>query len=235
MPSEAGIAPRTSRAGVAPRTSRAGVARHPLIGGRAPAWANGWGEDRHGVFMSFGVGKATQRLRWIPPGTFRMGSPESEVGRFEEECPCHLVTLTSGFWLADTPCTQALWQRVMDYNPSRFVSPLHPVEQVSWQDCMEFLRRLNGRLPGLEAKLPSEAQWERACRAGTDTATWLGELEILGQRNVPGLDTIAWHSGNCGEGFELEGGRASSDSAGLQPWPCSSPASTGSSSWPRCA
>ncbi len=84
---------------------------HPLVGGNPPSWARGWGQDRYGVFADFRVGTVQQRMRWIPPGTFLMGSPESEAGRKSWEGPRHRVTLTEGFWLADTPCTQELWVR----------------------------------------------------------------------------------------------------------------------------
>jgi formylglycine-generating enzyme required for sulfatase activity len=147
-----------------------------------------------------------QRLRWIPPGRFLMGSPEGEEGRFENEGPQREVAITPGYWTFDTPCTQALWEAVMPMNPSRFQSPTRPVEQVSWHDCQEFVKRLNARLDGLVLSLPSEAQWEYACRAGTSTATYAGDLKILGQRNAPMLDAIAWYAGNCGVGFELENG-----------------------------
>jgi formylglycine-generating enzyme required for sulfatase activity len=184
--------------------------RHPLVDGYPPSWARGWGQDRYGIFVEIAVGKVRQTLRWIPGGTFWMGSPENEAGRSEWEWPRHLVTLTDGFWLADTPCTQELWQEVMGKNPSEFVSPRRPVENVSWADTQVFLERLNERIPGLEAVLPTEAQWERACRAGTETATWLGDLEILGERNAPLLDGIAWYGGNSGVDWDLEKGRDSS-------------------------
>jgi formylglycine-generating enzyme required for sulfatase activity len=113
-------------------------------------------------------------------------------------------------WLADTPVTQALWEAVMGDNPSDFRSPNRPVETVSWNDCQVFLKRLNELVPGLAARLPSEAEWEYACRAGTETATWLGDLEIWGEYNAPLLDSIAWYGGNSGVDFELErGGRDS--------------------------
>ena len=112
----------------------------------------------------------TQRLRWIEPGVFLMGSPESEAGRYENEGPQHEVTISHGFWLFDTPCTQALWETVMDgENPSSFKSPDRPVERVSWDDVQQFLKRINALVPGLELVLPTEAQWEYACRAGTTT------------------------------------------------------------------
>ena len=183
---------------------------HPLAEGIPPDWASEWGQDRYGVFVGFRLGDVTQRMRWIRPGRFLMGSPETELGRFEDEGPQHEVTISRGFWLFDAPCTQALWQAVMGTNPSRFKSPDRPVEMVSWYDCQEFLWRLNGKVRGLELCLPSEAQWEYACRAGSETATYAGPLEILGDRNAPGLDPIAWYGGNSGVEFDLEDGADSS-------------------------
>jgi formylglycine-generating enzyme required for sulfatase activity len=141
-----------------------------------------------------------------------MGSPEGEAGRRDNEGPQHEVTISKGFWLFDRPCTQALWEAVMGNNPSRFRSPDRPVEQVSWEDVQEFLQRIGERVPGLGLVLPTEAQWEYACRAGTptSTATYMGDLEILGDHNAPLLDTIAWYGGNSGVGFELDNGFDSS-------------------------
>ncbi len=191
--------------------SPVGLATHPLVTGNPPAWARGWGQDRYGVFVDIRVGTVKQRMRWIPPGTFWMGSPESEAGRYEAEGPRHEVELTEGFWLADTPCTQELWQEVTGDNPSRFKSLNRPVDQVSWDDCQSFLETLNDRQFGLELRLPTEAQWEHACRAGANAATWLGDLEILGVNNAPLLDEIAWYGGNSGVDFDLEDGEDSSD------------------------
>ena len=169
-------------------------------------WAVDGGRDEYGRWASLEVGGVRQRLRWIYPGKFLMGSPESEEGRWEDEGPQHEVALTEGFWLGDTPCTQEFWEAVMEANPSRFRSPNRPVEQVSWEDCQEFFERLKERAPEFEGSLPTEAQWEYACRAGTSEATWAGDLRILGARNAPRLDDIAWYGGNSGEGFELAGG-----------------------------
>jgi formylglycine-generating enzyme required for sulfatase activity len=116
------------------------------------------------------------------------------------------VRIPEGFWLFDTPCTQAVWEAVMGKNPSYFRSPTRPVEQVSWRDCQEFVQQLNDLLTGLELSLPSEAQWEYACRAGTTTATYAGDLKIQGERTALLLDGIAWYGGNCGVDFDLAEG-----------------------------
>jgi len=184
-------------------------------GAEPPPWADDWGWDTAGAWSAFGVpaadgGRITQRLRWIAPGRCRMGSPPDEPGRLNNESPRRQVTIADGYWLFDTPCTQALWAAVMGTNPSRFKSPERPVEQVSWADVQGFLTRLNALVPGLELALPSEAQWEHACRAGTETALYAGPIAILGANNAPALDPIAWYGGNSGVGLELANGYDSS-------------------------
>jgi formylglycine-generating enzyme required for sulfatase activity len=181
---------------------------HPLARGIPPAWAWEWGEDRYDPWCMFRVKGVGQRLRWISPGRFMMGSPPEEVGRIvsANEGPQRTMRIPEGFWLFETPCTQALWEAVMGENPSRFRSPTRPVEQVSWNDCQAFVERLNGMLEGLVLSLPSETQWEYACRAGTTSATYAGDLEILGENNAPLLDGIAWYGGNCGVDYELAEG-----------------------------
>jgi formylglycine-generating enzyme required for sulfatase activity len=185
------------------------------ISGIAPAFAEEWGCDKHGPWVSFSVRgpgdvPVTQRMRWIPPGRFLMGSPEGEPGHWVAEGPQHEVTIAAGFWLFDTPVTQAMWQAVMGGNPSRFKSPDRPVELVSWDEAQEFIVKLNAEVPGLDLALPSEAQWEYACRARKTASIYEGELQILGDSNAPSLDPIAWYSGNAGIGFELDNGYDSS-------------------------
>jgi formylglycine-generating enzyme required for sulfatase activity len=187
------------------------TAWHPLVSGCPPVWASAWGQDSYGVWVEFeiktpGGGEVAHRMRWIPPGLFLMGSPKDEPGRYDDEGPRHEVRLSRGYWLFDTPCTQTLWEAVMGRNPSRLRSPKRPVENVSWEDCQKFLEAINGRIDGLELVLPSEAQWEYACRAGSSTTTYAGNLKILGERNAPLLDGIAWYGGNSGVDFELAEG-----------------------------
>ncbi len=177
---------------------------HPIEDGCPPAWASGWGEDEFGIFAEISVGEATQRMRWIEPREFWMGSQEDEPGRWGDEGPRHLEVIEEGFWLADTPCTQAVWEGVMGINPSRFRTPDRPVEQVSWEDCQEFCQKLGERLGGPGWRLPGEVEWEYACRAGTETATCAGPIEIRGERNAPVLGPIAWYGGNSGDGYDLE-------------------------------
>ncbi|WP_298599393.1 formylglycine-generating enzyme family protein [Zoogloea sp.] len=123
-----------------------------------------------GLYLDVQLGSAAQRFRWIEPGEFVMGSPEDEEGRDESEGPQHTVRLTEGFWLADSACSQALWVAVMGENPSRLKDePEKPVDRVSWNDVSNFLRVMEGLLPGVKVELPSEAEWEYACRAGRQT------------------------------------------------------------------
>jgi formylglycine-generating enzyme required for sulfatase activity len=117
----------------------------------------------------------------IPAGSFLMGSPEDEPHRSKTEGPQHEVTLAA-FWMAKTPTTQAQWREVagwprvnrdLDIDPSHFKGDNCPVEQVSWLDAMEFCHRLSQRT-GRRYTLPSESQWEYACRAGTTTPFHFG-------------------------------------------------------------
>jgi formylglycine-generating enzyme required for sulfatase activity len=174
-----------------------------------PTWIHETGTDEFGEWASFRVGAVVQRMRKLAAGSFLMGSPADEPGRESDEGPQHMVMLTQGFWVADSPCTQALWQAVMGGNPSEFRSPERPVEKVSWEDVQLFLEQLEVSVPGLGAVLPTEAQWEYACRAGTTTVTYAGPMQILGQYNAPVLDEIAWYGGNSGLDWDLVHGHDS--------------------------
>ncbi|MGZ0170988.1 MAG: SUMF1/EgtB/PvdO family nonheme iron enzyme [Planctomycetales bacterium] len=148
----------------------------------------------------------TQRMRWVGAGSFLMGSPEGEPGRRDNEGPQHEVRISRGFWMFDTPCTQALWEAVMGENPSRFQTPDRPVENVSWEDCQKFFEGLKERVLGLDIALPTEAEWEFSCRAGEGETPYNGAFEILGSHNAPALDPFAWYGGNSGVDFELADG-----------------------------
>lgn len=120
-------------------------------------------------------------FRWAPPGSFLMGSSEGEEGRDEAEIR-HSVELTKGFWILETEVTQAMYAAVTKSNPSAFQGADLPVDSVSWTDADTFCRQWGeqARLPEtVTAKLPSEAQWEYACRAGT-LGPYYGSLETIG-------------------------------------------------------
>ena len=142
---------------------------------------------------------------WIPAGKFEMGSPEGEAGRNGDERQ-HEVPLSQGFWMGRYEVTQGEWEAVMGSNPSYFhlCGSRCPVEFVSWDEVEAFIRSLNARESerGYRYRLPTEAEWEYAARAGSMGATPEGELRILGERNVPVLDGQAWYGGNSGVSHE---------------------------------
>jgi formylglycine-generating enzyme required for sulfatase activity len=138
---------------------------------------------------------------WINPGTFTMGSPSDELGRYDDETQ-HKVTLTQGYWLGRYEITQAQYKAIMKVNPSKFIGADLPVETVSWNDAMEFCKKLTeiekaaGRLPGgYEYTLPTEAQWEYACRAGTTTALNSGK-NLSDEVQCPEMDEVGWYGYN---------------------------------------
>ena len=151
------------------------IRKHTIFPEEFPeSWASDWGEDEFGLWMAFTYKGVRQAFRWCEPGTFLMGSPENEPERLGDETQ-HSVTLTKGFWIADTPVTQTLWQVIMSDNPSRFKGEENPVENVSWHDAQVFISKMNGLKAELKLCLPTEAQWEYACRAGTTTPFSWGE------------------------------------------------------------
>ena len=141
---------------------------------------------------------------WIKPGTFMMGSPEDELCRDGDETQ-HQVTLTKGYWLGKYEVTQAQYEAVMGTNPSYFKGDDLPVEKLSWYDAKDFCTKLTakekaaGRLPeGYEYTLPTEAQWEYACRAGTTTALNSGK-NLSNKEECPEMDEVGWYAYNSGE------------------------------------
>jgi formylglycine-generating enzyme required for sulfatase activity len=190
-----------------------------------PDWAVEFGHDSYGLYSVFEVEPekmgtpVRQKMRWIPPGRFLMGSAEGRDYGRGNESPEHEVVLTQGYWLFDTPCTQGLWTALKGKNPSYFPDPERPVERVGWEDAVGFAQKLNAwfekwnlksrgkKVLGwneLSFRLPTEAEWEYACRAGTQTDTYLGDLKILGDANAPLLDRIGWYGGNSGKDYDLQ-------------------------------
>ena len=117
-----------------------------------------------------------------------MGSPKEEPERepFGKDETQHQVILTEGYWLGETTVSQALWEVVMEENLSNFKSPERPVENVSWEDAQQFLKKFNSKRVDLGFRLPTEAEWEYACRAGTTTTFWFGENITPTQVNYNG-------------------------------------------------
>ena len=139
--------------------------------------------DNHkaGERMTFAIKDIEYAFRWCPSGTFTMGSPVGERWRKIDETQ-HQVTLSRGFWMLETEATQGMWESVMGNNPSNFKGAKRPVEMVSWNDCQEYIKKLNDlnvAPAGLKFSLPTEAQWEYACRAGTTTAFHFGDTTTL--------------------------------------------------------
>lgn len=135
------------------------------------------------------------RFVLLPAGQFLMGSPSSEAGRRLDEV-LHQVSLSRPFYLMTTPVTQAQWQAVMGNNPAYFQDPQRPVESISWLEIQEFLKRLNAH-QGAKYRLPSEAEWEYACRAGSKSAFCFGDHESQ-------LAEYGWFEDNSQQGYELK-------------------------------
>jgi formylglycine-generating enzyme required for sulfatase activity len=136
---------------------------------------------RRTLVVDLGSG-VTMDFMLIRPGTFTMGS---DKGGDEG---AHQVTLTKPFYLGKYEVTQEQWQQIMGSNPSEFKSAKNPVEEVSWDDCQSFIEKLRKKVPGQTFRLPTEAEWEHACRAGT-IGDYAGDL-----------DAMAWYSSNSGRG-----------------------------------
>ena len=140
----------------------------------------------------------------IPDGFFMMGSPEDEPGRYKDESPRHEVTFSEGFYMQKTEVTQGQWKAVMGENPSYFKNCGDdcPVESVSWEDARAFIQKLN-EIEGHDIyRLPSEAQWEYAARAGNQTAFANGEITELGCGDDPNLNLMGWYCGNSGVNYD---------------------------------
>ena len=135
------------------------------------------------------VGNASYRMINVYGGTFTMGATSEMTEPYGNENPTHQVTLSS-YYIGETEVTQALWKAVMGYNPSESKGDNLPVERVSWNDCQEFIRKLNAAT-GRRFRLPTEAEWEFAARGGNQSR----RTQYSGSSNI---DDVAWYDDNCG-------------------------------------
>ena len=161
------------------------------------------------MFASCGLGHGTDKAYVnqygmefviIPAGTFIMGSPAHEPGRNLDEAQ-HKVTLTKSFYMQRTEVTQKQWFRVMGEDPSLFKNCGNdcPVEFISWEDCQEFVKHLNRKEGSQKYRLPTEAEWEYACRANSASAFANGPATQTGCGYDEHLDAIGWYCGNAGK------------------------------------
>jgi len=141
--------------------------------------------------LDLGKGVSLKLVR-IRPGKFIMGSPDSEKGRGKDEGPQHEVTISKPFYMGLTEVTQAQYEAVMGTNPSKFKGPTNPVDRVSLTDASDFCRKLSEKC-GRTVRLPTEAEWEYACRAGSKTAFFFGDTDA-------GLADYAWFANNSAGG-----------------------------------
>jgi len=142
--------------------------------------------EERGEFTIEGV---AFKMIHVEGGTFMMGANEGDSEAFDREKPTHQVTLSS-YSIGETAVTQALWKAVMDNNPSRFKGADRPVENVSWDDCQEFIRKLNEKT-NRKFRLPTEAEWEFAARGGNKSKGY----KYAGSNDI---DSVAWYDGNSG-------------------------------------
>ena len=134
--------------------------------------------------------KVTMKLALIPAGKFMMGSPAGEKDRVDSEGPQREVTISNAFYMGIYHVTQEQYEQVMGKNPSNFKGAQNPVEQVSWDDAVEFCKALSKKA-GKTVSLPTEAQWEYACRAGSKTRFSYGDDDDYGK-----LGDYAWYTKN---------------------------------------
>jgi formylglycine-generating enzyme required for sulfatase activity len=144
--------------------------------------------------------KLGMRFVLIPSGNFIMGSPESEKGRQWNE-KRHRVVISKSFYMMETEVTQGQWEKLVGFNPSSFSKSgkTYPVDSVSWNECLEFIRVLNGWEGTKKYRLPTEAEWEYACRAGATSTFANGPITTFScNEPEPAIINMAWYCYNSG-------------------------------------
>ena len=175
-PATTHVAPKTHKS--QSKSTKGGIVKHVAT---KASYSNG----------TLTVNGTKYNMVWVEGGTFRMGAtPEHGSDAFDDEKPVHSVTLSS-FYIGKTEVTQALWETVMGSNPSEFKGDDLPVDIVSWDDCQEFIRKLND-LTGQNFRLPAEAEWEFACRGGNNSRGY----KYSGNNYI---DNVAWYTDNSGD------------------------------------
>jgi formylglycine-generating enzyme len=170
---------------------------HQVTSPAGPRWAAESGSDAHGRWADLTVRGATLRLRAIPAGRFIMGTLDTDPAHRPDE-KAVAITFSHGWWLGDSEVTQAFYHAVTGNRPSAFTGDDLPVENLTWHDAVSFTQRLNALVPGLRARLPSEAEWEYACRAGADSTRagavtgWFSAPEVTAPRPVKSLPANPW-------------------------------------------
>jgi Uncharacterized conserved protein len=147
--------------------------------------------EKHEIPKTFTSPFTGMEFVLIPAGEFMMGSLLEEQDSYSNEYPVHEVSIKNSFYIGKHPVTQAEWRTIMRDNPSTFIMGDRPVESVSWGDVQEFIARLNEKEGSNRYRLPSEAEWEYACRAGTQTKYSFGD-------NKEKLNEYAWYNQNSG-------------------------------------
>ena len=162
------------------------IALMALLAGGVYLW---WRRTKKEMTLDLGGGVKMEFVL-IPAGKFTMGSPETEKDRIDWETH-HEVTINQPFYMGKYDVTQEQYEAVVGNNPSLFKGPKNPVENVSWDDAQEFCAKLSKKT-GNAARLPTEAEWEYACRAGTTTRFYSGDADSA-------LDGVAWYTGNSNQ------------------------------------
>ncbi len=149
------------------------------------------GEGQEETYTLMLPGDIPLEMVWIPSGSFIMGCAPNEQDSYADESPLRRVTISKGFWLGKYEVTQTQWQAVKGEHKSFFSGGNRPVEMLSWNDAQNFIFTINSLNPGMKFRLPTEAEWEYACRAGTSTRFHWGD-----DPGYTGIDEYAWWSGN---------------------------------------